>query len=100
MITITTEKSEQKLVQYTADDGQLVFMDTLIFTPEEYEKLDDSQIEKIITDKFAIWSAYVKTPTPIPTKLDKETELARLIAGKTALDSKITLLTSEISKIK
>lgn len=43
MITITKELSEQKLVQYTADDGQLVYMDTLIFTPEEYKELDDNQ---------------------------------------------------------
>jgi predicted phage-related endonuclease len=100
MITITTTKSEQKLVQYTADGDGLVFMDTLIFTPEEYEKLDDSKIEKIITDKFNIWSTYVKTPTPIPTKADKEAELEKLTAEKIALENKITLLTSEISKIK
>jgi len=94
---ITTTTTDRTQVQYTVTDGGWIYMDTLVFSPEEYIKLTEKDIEQTITDKYDIWKAYVTTPTPIPTKADLEGDLVKLEKEKLDIETKISLLTIKIN---
>jgi len=54
----TIEKVE---VLYTIVDGDLTYMDTIVYDKDEYE-LKKDKLGKEYQDKFVKWKEYVNTP--------------------------------------
>ena len=97
---IQITKTDQVQIQYTVLDEEYTYMDILYFSPKEYEKLKQEDIDKLINYKYAIWKIYVTSPIPEPTKADKEAELIRLQREKTTIENKIAVLTSDIANFR
>lgn len=85
-------------VPYKITDGRLIYMDILIFTEIEFQKLSDADIDAQITEKFTIWRDFVNTPTVPLTKAEMQAQLTQAEKEKTELETKITLLIADIAK--
>ena len=72
---ITKTTKEQIEVTYQVVDGDLTYMDSLVFPLKEY---DEKEAEKQITDKFNAWKEYVQTPTVPPTKEEIDAKIKTL----------------------
>ena len=94
---ITKNEITEKKVQYTVVDEDWTYMDTLTYTPEEFETAD---VDGDISKKYTDWKTYVTTPIKEKTKEEKETEIAQLEKQKADLESKISSMTAEISAVE
>ena len=99
-LEIKVEVVEDILYKYVIDDGELVYMDILHFTPDEFDKLDVEKLHDELRGKFMVWKEYVKTPTPEPTEEEKQIELDKLIREKEAIEAKLSTLTAELTAIQ
>lgn len=85
--------SEKVELAYEVTDAPYVYMDVLLFTPEDFGKLD---VDKLISDKYAVWRAYVDNP-PVEDKVKK---LASLIQQKVSIEKEISILSKDASILK
>lgn len=60
---ITKVITEQVIVNYTVKKDDWTYMDSFIFTKDEYNTITEQQVNKMIEDKFADWFSYVQAPT-------------------------------------
>lgn len=85
--------SEKVELAYEVTDAPYIYMDVLLFAPEDFGKLD---VDKLISEKYSVWRAYVDNP-PVEDKVKK---LASLIQQKVSIEKEIAVLSKDASILK
>ena len=85
-------------VKYVINDEELVYMDTILFDKEEFEKTDKEALEKQFSEKFAKWKESLSAMKVELTKEQKQAKLDSLVKQAEIIEKEIDTLSVEIVK--